>query len=532
MTEDRSETVGSIELEAATGLETMPLHSSDLLTLLDEDGIIRYDSPAIDYIYGYDQDELVGTHVTEYFHPDDHDRVLEAFNALTSATEHQIEIVEHRFLVADGSYKWIESIGSSTPTPEGYYVVNTRDISARKEREKQLEEAKRQLEAERDGKEAIRQLLLQTATDGTFAENVCQQLVETHGYSGAWVVRRHRGTAAIDPPHQIDAHYGDDTFRRSDSPEEDAETAVDESTRAVLSTGQPRVVTVNSVDNPALADRLRDCGLTCIRSVPLEHSGVFDGVLTVVRETPETSLTRTLVAEFAAALGFKRNMQRQRDTLRSDVLTEVSVKLDESHFLAALSIAPSLPEETQLRSHELQSDGGMVTYLIRTDDVAVKLLTHAASTVFGVEDITPVRDGQPAVVRIRVPEPVLGTIITNYGGSIASMTAAGGTTELVTQFPKMADISTVIEALRTHWPEATVRTRSVRAVEDTTPSPFESLTIKQKQALHAAAVSGFFDRPQQSKAADIAETLDISQSTFLHHLRAAEKKVFSETFEK
>ncbi|NUE02326.1 helix-turn-helix domain-containing protein [Halorubraceae archaeon YAN] len=40
------------------------------------------------------------------------------------------------------------------------------------------------------------------------------------------------------------------------------------------------------------------------------------------------------------------------------------------------------------------------------------------------------------------------------------------------------------------------------------------------------------DRPQQSKAVDIVETLDISQSTFLHHLRAAEKKIFSETFEK
>ena len=169
------------DLETVSQLEALPLHSTDLLTLLDEDGIIRYDSPAIERIYGYEQDELVGHHVAEYFHPDDRERVLSAFEALTNATEHHIETVEHRFLVADGSYKWIESIGSSTQTPNGYYVINTRDISARKERERELDQAKQQIETERDGKEAIRQLLLETATDGTLAENVCQQLVAIHG---------------------------------------------------------------------------------------------------------------------------------------------------------------------------------------------------------------------------------------------------------------------------------------------------------------------------------------------------------------
>lgn len=530
MTKDRLTTVGTIELEAATRLETMPLHSSDLLTLLDEDGIIRYDSPAIEYIYGYEQDELVGTHVTEYFHPEDHDRVLEAFKRLTEATEHHIEIVEHRFLVADGSYRWIESIGSSTPTPEGYYVVNTRDISARKEREQELERAKRQLEAERDGKEAIRQLLLQTTTDGTLAENVCQQLVETHGYSGAWVVRPHSGSAASNAPYQIDAHYGDDTFRRRGSPEE-AETAVDEITRAVLASGESRTVTVDSVDDRDLTDRLRNCGVAFVRSVPLEHNGVSDGVLTVVRETADTPLTSTLVADFASALGFKRTVQRQRDTLRSDALTEVSVRLGDSHFLAALSIVPYLPDGTKLRAHELQSANGMVTYLIQTDDVNIERLTRAGMTVAGGENITPVRDREPAVVRMQVPEPALGTVVTNYGGSVGSITAVDGKTELVSQFPKLADISTVIAAIRTHWPGATVRTRSFHTIESTNQSPFESLTTKQEQALRAAAVSGFFDRPQQSKAADIAETLGISQSTFLHHLRAAEKKVFSKAFE-
>ncbi|MGM0605090.1 MAG: PAS domain S-box protein [Halobacteriota archaeon] len=521
----------SSDLDIVFQLETLPLHSTDLLTLLDEDGIIRYDSPAIERIYGYEQDELVGHHVAEYFHPDDRERVLSAFEALTNATEHHVETVEHRFLVADGSYKWIESIGSSIQTPNGYYVINTRDISARKERERELDQARQQIEAERDGKEAIRQLLLETATDGTLAENVCQQLVATHGYTGAWIVRAHSGTSTSEPLYQIDAVCGDDTFRCSGSPDADTEVVVDEVTREVLASGEMRTVTVVSTDDNDLANRLVDCRLECVRSVPLEHGGVSDGVLTVVCEGPEPALSGTLVTEFAAALGFKRTIRRQREALRSEILTEISVRLGDGHFLAILSTASILPDETRLRAHELQSVDGMVTYLIKTADVDAEILARAARGVEGLQDVTPVSDSEPAVVRVRVPEPGVGTIVTNHGGSVTSVTAVEGRTELVSRFPNLTDVGTVTATIRAQWPDARVRARNRQAVDVKASSSFESLTGKQEQALRAATVAGFFERPQRSPAADIAETLGISQSTFLHHLRAAERKVFSETFD-
>ena len=518
------------DLETVSQLEALPLHSTDLLTLLDEDGIIRYDSPAIERIYGYEQDELVGHHVAEYFHPDDRERVLSAFEALTNATEHHIETVEHRFLVADGSYKWIESIGSSTQTPNGYYVINTRDISARKERERELDQAKQQIETERDGKEAIRQLLLETATDGTLAENVCQQLVAIHGYTGAWIVRAHGGTSTSESLYQIDATDGDDAFRRSDVSSDDTVAAVDEVTREVLASGEARTETVESTDDSELAGRLVDCGLHTVRSVPLEHGGVFDGVLTVVRAEPEPAQSGTLVAEFASALGFKRKVRRQREALRSETVTELSIRLSDGHFLAALSAAPILPEKTHIRAYELQATDGVVTYLLKTADVNAELLTNAAKGVDGLLEVTPISDREPAVVRVRVPEPAVGTIVTDHSGSVTSMDASAGRTEIVSRFPRRTDVGTVIEVIREMWPDATVRARNLQAVDATVPSPFESLTIKQEQALRAATVAGFFERPQNSTAADIAETIGISQSTFLHHLRAAEQKVFSGSF--
>ncbi|WP_336024846.1 sensor histidine kinase [Halobellus salinisoli] len=121
--------------DAAVPLEEIPLHSTNLLTVLDADGAIAYESPSIERIYGYDQDALVGDAVRDYFHPDDRERVVDAFRRVVESDIHTVEPVEYRHLRADGSYTWVESVASADPTPEGYYVVNTRDVSERRQRE-------------------------------------------------------------------------------------------------------------------------------------------------------------------------------------------------------------------------------------------------------------------------------------------------------------------------------------------------------------------------------------------------------------
>ena len=131
----------------AVSLKDIPLHSTNLLSLLDEEGIVWYQSPAIARLCGFEQDEVVGASCTEVFHPDDHDRVYEAFKNVVASEEFIIEAVEYRHLTADGSYVWVESVASSDPTPDGYYVINTRDISEKKAQQKELESANERLES-------------------------------------------------------------------------------------------------------------------------------------------------------------------------------------------------------------------------------------------------------------------------------------------------------------------------------------------------------------------------------------------------
>ena len=124
---------------AEVPLEILPLHSTNLLTVLTEDGIIQYESPSIEHIYGYEQTELVGEQVAEYFHPDDRKRVITAFRAVVDNDEYSAKAVEYRHKQADGTYTWVESIASTNPTPNGHYVINTRDITEQKTREQKLE---------------------------------------------------------------------------------------------------------------------------------------------------------------------------------------------------------------------------------------------------------------------------------------------------------------------------------------------------------------------------------------------------------
>lgn len=143
----RSDSSQAADTNAAVPLDVIPLHSTNLLTVLDETGIIHYESPSIERIFGFEQDDLVGEQVADYFHPDDREQVLEAFHSVVESEAGTVTAVEYRHVQADGSYRWVESVGSANPTPSGYYVINTRDISERKAREQNLEHTNERLDA-------------------------------------------------------------------------------------------------------------------------------------------------------------------------------------------------------------------------------------------------------------------------------------------------------------------------------------------------------------------------------------------------
>ncbi len=122
-------------------------NTQDIITVLTEDGEIAYQSPAVDAILGYDATELLGERVLEYVHEEDHKRAAEAFSRLVGDPETDPVKVEHRFRHKNGSWVWLESLGSKHTGGEiAGYLANSRDITDRKEYEKQLQAQNEQLD--------------------------------------------------------------------------------------------------------------------------------------------------------------------------------------------------------------------------------------------------------------------------------------------------------------------------------------------------------------------------------------------------
>ena len=122
-------------------------HTSDVLTVFDEQGNVEYISPSVERVLGYEQDEMQDSDLFEYVHPDDLSNALTEFGRMIDDPEY-IAVIEHRYRHADGDWIWAESRGQQVESGplEDHVVVTTRDISERKQREQELKRQNQRLE--------------------------------------------------------------------------------------------------------------------------------------------------------------------------------------------------------------------------------------------------------------------------------------------------------------------------------------------------------------------------------------------------
>ena len=107
-------------------------NSSDAVTLLDEDGTIRYGSALGDKVLGYPEGFALGLDAVELVHPDDQPMVADVMaKAFTEPGVHGPIRVRVRH--ADGSWKYLEAVGNNlldNPAVNGV-VVAGRDVTER-----------------------------------------------------------------------------------------------------------------------------------------------------------------------------------------------------------------------------------------------------------------------------------------------------------------------------------------------------------------------------------------------------------------
>jgi len=135
------EALGRSELRFRSMIE----NALDIITVLDPEGLILYESPSVAKALGYAPEELAGNNVLEFLHPAD--RAATGQKLVQASLGERREALV-RFRHKDGSYRILQSIGqklSAVPGLEGI-VVNSRDVTEQCADQERLAATNRELQ--------------------------------------------------------------------------------------------------------------------------------------------------------------------------------------------------------------------------------------------------------------------------------------------------------------------------------------------------------------------------------------------------
>lgn len=118
-------------------------HASDMISRIQEDGVILYVSPACERILGYSATEMTGTSWHDYIAPEDHDACRQMLTRV-AAGDASVAVL-FRGQRRDGSTVWLESKPQLLINVSGSreLICVTRDVTQRRLLEEQVAQAQR-----------------------------------------------------------------------------------------------------------------------------------------------------------------------------------------------------------------------------------------------------------------------------------------------------------------------------------------------------------------------------------------------------
>ncbi|MDY0061923.1 MAG: PAS domain S-box protein [Myxococcota bacterium] len=112
--------------------------SPDIVSILDGQGTLVYNSPAAQRIHGYLPEDLQGKSTFDLIHPEDQPLVSARLAELVARSEGLVQ-VGYRYRDKDGSWRWMDAVASNqlgNPVLQGIVCIS-RDVSERKRQEQE-----------------------------------------------------------------------------------------------------------------------------------------------------------------------------------------------------------------------------------------------------------------------------------------------------------------------------------------------------------------------------------------------------------
>lgn len=117
-------------------------HGSDIIAVVEANGTIRYVSPSVGRLLGYEPEEMVGTGIFSYLRPEETRQISETFAERLSVPGVH-EPVEFSARRKSGSWARLEVVSNNLLHDEsvGALVMNARDVTRKREAEEALKES-------------------------------------------------------------------------------------------------------------------------------------------------------------------------------------------------------------------------------------------------------------------------------------------------------------------------------------------------------------------------------------------------------
>jgi PAS domain S-box-containing protein len=507
-------------------------HARDGLYALDSNGVVDRCNESFAEMLGYEREELLGRHAAELLAPGELETGQRTVQSVLADPEHDSVQVDMTFLTRGGDERELSIHYTVLPAGDDTYgglMGVARDVTERRERERQIETQRDELAALSRTNVLLREIIgaLAGATDRSeLRQTVCDRLVESGRYSLAWIGERRGGNDVLVP--LASAGERTDYLEAVEVRTDERPTGTGPGGRAYRG-GEVQVVRdVREAEQfDPWRDRALSAGLESLVAAPLCHGEQTHGILAVYATEPHAFTPRVergfavlgeMIGLSLTAVRNKRLLQRE-ETLRLEFRSG-----SEEACLTWLARACDCTLET---AGAVETGDGVIQYL-RVEGADPSSVVAAIRDGPVDYEVAVTRSEGDSLVEIHGSSS-LATELTEVGARLVDSRIGTDGSRFVVETTGDAAVRAIQTVVERWNPDVRLvsKTNHDHLEREGDRSPLSALTDRQREILRAAYLSGYYDWPRETTAEDLADSLGIASPTLHQHLRRAESNFLS-----
>ncbi|PSP15082.1 hypothetical protein BRC62_08245 [Halobacteriales archaeon QH_10_67_13] len=373
-------------------------------------------------------------------------------------------------------------------------------------------------------KAAVLEILRTASSQDELGQSFCEFLTTERGHRAAWIGTTDETGALVPRWTAGDGAYvaalldpgGGLQDRRGDPGV------------VAFESGTPRVVSAIDPDEGDWQAAAADDEIESAVAVPIRYENTPFGAMSVYDDERSAGTAESL-SELARTLGYALRAASLRESLLSAARSVVEIEIaDES--IPVVAALGELPVDTRV---------AVLTAVPREETVRYVLTVRGAGPDEFVTACRPVAESVtvltecPLRVELECERPTPETIVAANGGQLVGASARRDGIAVTAAVENRDQIQRLVEAIEAKHVDVCVR--SVGSDGSGQPVDrdelLDRLTARQRQILEFAYFNGYFERPRDHTATELAEKLGLSRQTIAQHLRAGERKLFAGLFD-